>query len=91
VQGNWKESATQATLGLEIVLGIVLPGYVGSVLDSHFDTQPTFIAIGFVVGLAHGVRAVMRVAKEGDAIAKKDEDEMRRKRAEYYGEQQQRK
>jgi len=85
VQGNWKESATQATLGLEIVLGVILPSYLGSQLDSHYGTHPAFILLGFAVGLAHGVRCVMRVAKEGDAIAKQDRAEMRRKRDEYYG------
>jgi len=85
VQGSWKDSANQATLGLEIVLGVLLPSYVGSLLDSHYGTGPAFILFGFVIGLAHGVRAVMRVAKEGDAIAQQDRAEMRRKRDEYYG------
>jgi F0F1-type ATP synthase assembly protein I len=84
VQGSWKDSANQATLGLEIVLGILLPGYLGSLLDEHWDTRHVFLLVGFFIGLAHGVWAVMRVAKEGDAMALADERAMRQRRAEYY-------
>jgi F0F1-type ATP synthase assembly protein I len=84
VQKSWKDSANQATLGLEIALGLLLPGYLGSLLDTRLDTGSTFMWVGAFVGIAHGVRAVMRVAKEGEAQARAEEQAMRQRRAEYH-------
>lgn len=84
MQGSWKDSTTQTTLGIEVVLGLLLPGYLGHLADAHFGTRPLFILLGFVLGLAHGVRAVVRVVREGDEQAARAAKEMKRKRAEYY-------
>jgi F0F1-type ATP synthase assembly protein I len=84
VQRSWKDSANQATLGLEIALGLLLPGYLGSLLDTRLDTGHAFMWLGALVGLGHGVRAVMRVAREGDAEARAEERAMRQRRAEYH-------
>lgn len=84
MHSSWKDSAGQATLGLEIALGLLLPAYLGSLADARLETGSLFLLVGGFVGLAHGVRAVMRVAKQGDAEARAEARALRQQRAEYY-------
>jgi F0F1-type ATP synthase assembly protein I len=84
VQGNWKGLGSFGTLGLEIVLGIVLPSYVGLKLDSHYHTGQTFLAIGFFLGLAHGVRALVRAVKQANREAEQEEERERERRRQYH-------
>ncbi len=69
---------------MEIVLGLALPCYLGSLADKRWGTGSAFLIAGFFLGLAHGVRVVMRAYKE----ALRDQDDEDRKtreaRKKYY-------
>jgi F0F1-type ATP synthase assembly protein I len=86
VQGNWNGLGSYGLLGLEIVLGLVLPCYVGSLADKHWTGGNTFLIVGFFLGIAHGVRAVWRALErtKRDAERAKRDREAARKR--YYDE-----
>lgn len=69
---------------MEMVLGVILPCYVGSLADQRYQTGRTFVLIGFLLGLAHAVRVVVRAVKQGNKEAEQVEQEMKQKRARYY-------
>ena len=63
---------------IELVVGMGLGFAIGLGLDSVFGTQPIMIAIFSVLGLAAGIRTMMRTAEEvqkaheGGSTANKD-------------------
>ena len=71
-------------MGLEMVLGVILPCYVGSLADKRWGTGDTFLILGFLIGLAHAVRAVWRALERTKEDAKKAEEERRRLRQKYF-------
>ncbi len=84
MQENWKSIGSYGTLGLEIVLGVILPCYVGSLADDHYGTGNTWLYVGFLIGVAHGVRAVWRVMKEASKEAEAEAEREKQKRKQYY-------
>lgn len=81
---NWKSIGSYGTLGLEIVLGVALPCYVGSLADKHYETGNTWLYVGFVIGVVHGIRAVQRVLKEANAQAEAEIEAEKEQRRQYY-------
>ncbi len=67
-----------------MVLGVIVPCYVGSLADKRWGTGDTFLIIGFFLGLAHGVRAVWRALERTKEDARKAEEERRRERQKYF-------
>ena len=51
------------TLGLEIALSAVVGFYGGQWLDERLKTEPWFKWFGLFVGVAAGVRAIVRVVR----------------------------
>jgi F0F1-type ATP synthase assembly protein I len=84
VQGNWKGLGSYGTLGLEMVLGVVLPCYVGSLADRHYKTGQWFVALGFCLGIAHAVRAVYRAVQRANREAEEEEQRLRAARKKYH-------
>ena len=84
MQDNWKGLGTYGTLGLEIVLGVLLPSYVGIRADRHFGTGRTWLLVGFAFGIAHGVRAVYRALQKANREAEAYEEEERKRRKQYH-------
>ena len=81
---NWKSIGSYGTLGLEIVLGILLPCYVGSLADDHYGTGKTWLYVGFFIGIAHGIHAVRRVLKQAQALADAEVEAEKQQRRQYY-------
>lgn len=84
MQEKWKGTGSYGTLGLEIALGILLPCYAGSVADDHYGTEDTFLILGFVLGLAHGARAVARALKQANREAEEAAGREKQQRKQYY-------
>ncbi len=68
-----KNSARYTTVGLELVISILVGGWLGQQGDERFGTAPWLLLFGFVCGLYAGFRAVFRAGehmrrgwKEGD-------------------------
>ncbi len=59
--------AAAASLGIELFLSVVLAGGAGWWADGKFHTAPTFLLVGFVVGVLAGLRSVLRFARR-DAV-----------------------
>ena len=70
-----KELANRpGTVGIEIVLSIALPFFVGRWLDGRFGTAPWIQVTGFLLGCAAAVRAVVRAAREMREVARREEE-----------------
>jgi F0F1-type ATP synthase assembly protein I len=89
VQGSWKGLGSYGTLGLEMVLGVLLPCYVGSLADKRWQTGDLFLIIGFFLGLAHAVRAVWRALERTKQEAQAAEEQRKRDRQKYYDDRDQ--
>jgi F0F1-type ATP synthase assembly protein I len=72
-----------------MVLGVLLPSYVGIQVDRHYGTGKLWLLVGFALGVAHGVRAVYRALKQANQAAEAEEEEMRRRRQDYHDERRQ--
>lgn len=67
-----------------MVLGLLLPCWVGIKGDEHFGTEPYLVLTGFVLGVAHGVRVVARAIKRANAEAEATEQAERNARQKYH-------
>jgi F0F1-type ATP synthase assembly protein I len=67
-----------------MVLGVVLPCYLGSLADDYYGTSSVFVLLGLFFGLAHAVRVVWRAVQKGNREVEQAEQAMKKKRAEYY-------
>ncbi|MEN9578754.1 MAG: hypothetical protein RJA70_1763 [Pseudomonadota bacterium] len=84
MQDNWKGIGSYGTVGLEIVLGIVLPCYVGSLADGRYGTGKTWLFVGFLIGVGHAVRVVWRTMKQANQEADAETEREKTKRKQYY-------
>ena len=60
-------------LGIELVAGVAVGGFIGWALDRFFGTAPLLMVVFLVLGAAAGIMNVMRTAKAhagGRAIGK---------------------
>jgi F0F1-type ATP synthase assembly protein I len=69
---------------MEIVLGLVLPCYVGSLADKRWGTGSALLIAGFCLGLVHGVRVVMRAYKQALREQELEDQQAREARKKYY-------
>lgn len=67
-----------------MVLGVVLPCYLGSLADDYYGTSSVFVLLGLFFGLAHAFRVVWRAVQKGNREVEQAEQAMKKKRAEYY-------
>jgi F0F1-type ATP synthase assembly protein I len=58
-----KSSARYSTVGLELVIAILVGGWLGQRADERFGTAPWLLVFGFVCGLYAGFRALFRAAE----------------------------
>ncbi len=58
-----KSAARYSTVGLELVISILVGGWLGQTADAHFGTAPWLLLFGFVCGLYAGFRAVFRAGE----------------------------
>jgi len=71
-----RELGQSGAVGLEIALSIVLPLLLGNWLDGRWGTGPWLAAVGFALGLATAVRALLRAMAAMKKVAEKEEAEM---------------
>lgn len=57
---------TGLSLGLELVLSLVIVGGAGWWLDRKIGTDPAFMIVGGLLGLAAGMRSIFRFAATSD-------------------------
>lgn len=57
---------TGLSLGLELVLSLVIVGGIGRWVDQKLGTDPLFLFVGAVLGLAAGLRSIFRFAASSD-------------------------
>lgn len=66
-------------LSMELVVGIVVGGYIGWWLDGFFNTAPLFLLIMLILGMAAGVVNLLRTSREMNErmglTQEEDEDE----------------
>ncbi len=60
-------------LSIELVVGIVVGGYLGWWLDGYLGTGPLFLLIMLVLGMAAGVINMLRTSREMNARMGLDE------------------
>lgn len=72
---DWKGSASLLTVGLEIALGLVLGLLLGQWLDRKYATAPIFSVLGFALGFATAVKAILRTWREMQRITEREEQE----------------
>jgi hypothetical protein len=61
----WRELSRYGTVGIELVLGILLLAGLGHWLDDHYwGGRGWGMGIGFLLGVAVGVRNLVRVASQ---------------------------
>lgn len=54
-------------LSTELVAGLVVGGFIGWALDRWLDTTPVFLLVFFFLGMAAGIRNVVRTSQEMNA------------------------
>jgi F0F1-type ATP synthase assembly protein I len=67
-----------------MVLGVMLPSYVGYLVDQRYGTGYGFFLLGFVLGIAHGVRAISRMMKSWRRDVEEAERREKEERRKYY-------
>lgn len=83
VKQDWKGVGTYGTVGLELALSIFLGLFVGQWLDGKFDTAPWLTILGVGYGVAAGVRALYRAAKQATREAEELDRKEREERSKY--------
>ena len=58
------QSARYTTVGIELVISILVGGYLGQQGDERFGTGPWLMLFGFTCGLYAGFRAIFRAGKQ---------------------------
>jgi ATP synthase protein I len=56
----YKAMALMSAITAQLVGSILIGIFAGRALDSKFDTEPLFLIIGLLLGLATGVYAILR-------------------------------
>jgi ATP synthase protein I len=60
----------QATkIAVELVVGILVGGFIGKVLDGQFGTAPWFLIVFLMLGFAAGLTNIIRTARQMQAEA----------------------
>jgi F0F1-type ATP synthase assembly protein I len=83
VQQDWKTFGRYGTVGLEFALSILLPLFLGRWLDQKLGTGSWLTLICAGLGLAAGVRAVLRALREANREAERLEREEREARKKF--------
>lgn len=87
VKQDWKGVGTYGTVGLELALSIFLGLFVGQWADAKFGTGPWLTIIGVGYGVAAGVRALYRAAKQATREAEELDRKEREERKKYQRDQ----
>ncbi|MCC6217074.1 MAG: AtpZ/AtpI family protein [Polyangiaceae bacterium] len=78
VQQHWKGIGNYGTVGLELGLSVLLPLLLGDWADGRFGTRPWLAVVGAALGLAAGVRSLLRVLaranREAEAAERADRE-----------------
>lgn len=82
MQQDWKALGSYGTVGLEFVLSIILGLWVGQKLDDWLGTSPWMLVIWLGFGLAAGIRAIVRAARDltrqAEALERKEREARKR-------------
>ena len=58
-ESPWKYVGLIGSIGLELLFLMVFGAYIGRKLDERFQSEPFFLAVGVLGGLAVGIVAVV--------------------------------
>lgn len=58
-ESPWKYVGLIGSIGLELLFLMVFGAYIGRKLDERFQSEPLFLAVGVLGGLAVGIVAVV--------------------------------
>jgi ATP synthase protein I len=83
VKQNWKGLGTYGTVGLEFAISVLFGLFVGQWLDKKVGSSGWITLIGFGLGLAAGVRSLIRAAKQAKEDAERIDREEREARKKY--------
>jgi F0F1-type ATP synthase assembly protein I len=72
---EWNAVGGVATIGLEVVLSIVFGLFAGKWLDAKLHTGPYLAILGFLLGTAAAVKAIVRTWKQMQDAAAREERE----------------
>ena len=61
---SWKSGAGASYLGVYFVTVVAIGGLAGNWLDTHFSKSPLFAILGLALGLAAGIREMLKVLTE---------------------------
>ncbi|MBX3183006.1 MAG: AtpZ/AtpI family protein [Polyangiaceae bacterium] len=84
MQQDWKALGNYGTVGLEFVLSILFGLWVGQALDGWLGTEPWMTGFWLCIGLAAGVRALIRTARQATREAEEIERKEREARKRYH-------
>ncbi|MDQ2730212.1 MAG: AtpZ/AtpI family protein [Armatimonadota bacterium] len=70
---TWKQSAGASYLGVFFVAVVALGGLGGNWLDVRFHQSFIFAALGVFLGMAAGIREMLKVLKESAVSGPADE------------------
>ena len=80
---NWKGLGTYGTVGLEFAISVLFGLFVGEWLNRKLSANGWVTLVGFGFGLAAGVRALFRAAKQAQKDAERMDREEREARKRY--------
>jgi ATP synthase protein I len=73
--GEYRMLATASSIGLAVVLSILLGLFAGMWLDKRLKTEPLFLILGLLCGIAAGFRNIYVLAKRLEKAQKEGSDE----------------
>jgi F0F1-type ATP synthase assembly protein I len=68
----WRLAASASAVGLEIVVAIGLPSYVGYRLDGKFGTK-WIMYVGLVIGIGAAIKALVRLTRAYKRLGENDD------------------
>jgi len=74
-ENPWYAFARYAGLGFEVAIVIVLSLYIGSRLDTRFDTSPLFLIVSLIIGFAVAISILVKYSRMAGQDMKKGDDE----------------
>ena len=70
----WRLAATTGAVGIEIVVAIGLPTYLGHYLDQRYGTS-WIIYVGLAIGVGAAIKALVRVTRDYNRALGNDADD----------------
>ncbi len=66
-EASQKFISTSLTMGWQLAVTVLVPVFIGSRLDEHFNTSPRYTVIALLLGILMGVLVVARIIRQVSA------------------------